>query len=134
VTYSVWQGDCLIGETDLANERVDARYRSGNFLPSPGSEALIPTTDLSLQLRDANGRVIPTDWVAVYDLDARPTDDEEDLDFDDSFDEPFGDDLALIREWIGAKERPGETDDELFGEEFSRYQIQLKLAEDAAIP
>jgi hypothetical protein len=130
----VWQGDCLIGETDLSNERVDPRYRSGNFLPSPGSEALIPTTDLSLQLRDANGRVIPTDWVAVYDLDARPRDDEEDLDFDDSFDEPFEDDLALVREWIGAKERLDETDDEPFGEEFSRYQIQLKLAEDAAIP
>lgn len=134
MTYSVWQGDCLIGETDLSNARGDARYRSGNFLPSPGSEALIPTTDLSLQLRDANGRVIPTDWVAVYDLDASLMDDESDPDFEDPFDEPFEDDLALVREWIEAKERLDETDDEPFGEEFSRYQIQLKLAEDAAIP
>jgi len=138
VTYSVWQGDCLIGETDLANEPFDQRYRSGNFLPRPGSEALIPTTDLSLQLRDASGRLIPTDWVAVYDLDANAMDDENDPDSDDSlddpFDEPFEDDLALVREWIEAKERLDETDGEPFGEEFSRYQIQLRLAEDAAIP
>ena len=138
MTYTVWQDDRLLGETDLANERIDARYRSGNFFPTPGNEALIPTTDLSLQLRDPDGRVSPTDWVAVYDLDAIPIVDENDPEFDEPLDpaleEAVEHDAALIREWMAANESLDDGEDESFGDDFSRYQIQLMLTDGATIP
>jgi len=134
----VWQGDRLIGETDLANERVDSRYRSGNFIPIPGTEELVPTTDSSLQLRDAGGTVVPTEWVTLYDLDADIVGDETE------FDEPLDDELAasvehdaaLVREWMAARdsEHFDDSNDDEFSEEFTRFQIQLKLIEAAAIP
>ena len=138
MSYTVWQGDRLIGETDLVSDRVDARYRSGNFIPVPGTEDLVPTTDSSLQLRDAGGKIVPTEWVTVYDLDADLIDDE--ADFDEPLDEELeaspNHDAALIREWMAAGELDAldDCDDDGFGEEFSRYQIQLMLAEGAAIP
>lgn len=141
MTYTVWQGDCLIGETDLAYEPVRPRHRGGNFFPSPGNEALIPTADLSLQLRDSTGRVIPTEWVAVYDLDASAIErDEVELD-DLGFDEPLDEELEgavehdalFAREWKADAEFD-EADDGPLGEEFSRYQIQLMLTEGTAIP
>jgi hypothetical protein len=138
VSYTVWQGDRLIGETDLANERVDSRYRSGNFIPIPGTEELVPTTDSSLQLRDAGGTVVPTEWVTLYDLDADIVGDETE------FDEPLDDELAasvehdaaLVREWMAARdsEHFDDSNDDEFSEEFTRFQIQLKLIEAAAIP
>ena len=139
MTYTVWLGDRLIGETDLANERVEPRYCSGNFFPVPGNEMLVPTTDSSLQVRGPTGKVIPTDWVNVYDLDADPIDDD-DLGFDEAFDEELEasveHDAMLIREWIEAREAEDfdDADDEPFADEFSRYQIQLKLAKGAALP
>ena len=138
MSYTVWQGDRLIGETDLANDRVDARYRSGNFIPVPGTEELVPMTDSSLQLRDAGGKVVPTEWVTVYDLDAEIVDDEDDFDepLDEEIETSVDRDDALIREWMAAREAEAfdDCDDDDFGEEFSRYQIQLMLAEGAAIP
>lgn len=138
MSYTVWQGDRLIGETDLANERVDSRYRSGNFIPIPGTEELVPTTDSSLQLRDAGGTVVPTEWVTLYDLDADIVGDETE------FDEPLDDELAasvehdaaLVREWMAARdsEHFDDSNDDEFSEEFTRFQIQLKLIEAAAIP
>jgi len=139
VTYTVWLGDRLIGETDLANERVEPRYRSGNFFPVPGNEMLFPTTDSSLQVRDPTGRVIPTDWVNVYDLEANPIDDD-DLGFDEQLDDELEasieHDAVLIREWIDAREVESfdDAEDEPWIDEFSRYQIQLKLAKGAALP
>ena len=140
MTYTVWLGDRLIGEADLENERVEPRYCSGSFVPIAGNEGLVPTTDSSLQIRDASGKLIPTDWVTVYDLEADPID-EDDLGFDEPYDPELeasiDHDVALFREWMNETretESFDESDDELFGEEFSRYQIQLRLAEDAAIP
>ena len=146
--YTVWQGDRLLGETDLTYEPLRPRHRGGTFFPTPGSEVLIPTADLSLQLRDASGRVVPTDWLAVYDLDASPVagDDEDDLDADDLDDIEFQEmldaeleaaqehDAALVREWLAQRDAFDDADDDPLGDEFSRYQIQLMLAEDAAIP
>jgi hypothetical protein len=138
VTYTVWLGDRLIGEADLAKERVEPRYCSGNFFPLPGNEALFPTTDPSLQLRDSTGRLVPTDWVTVYDLDADWIEDDE-LEFDEPYDPELEasveHDVALIREWSEARDAESfdADDDEPLGEEFSRYQIQLRLAEDATI-
>ena len=86
MTYTVWLGDRVIGEADLANERVEPRYCSGNFTPAPEYEGLLPTTDSSLQIRDSSGNVVPTDWVTVYDLDADPIQDEE-FEFDESLDD-----------------------------------------------
>ena len=139
MSYTVWQGDRLIGETDLASDRVDARYRSGNFIPVPGTEELVPTTDSSLQLRDAGGKVVPTEWLTVYDLDADIVDDEADLDepLDEELEASVDHDAALIREWMAARELEAFDacdDDDDFVEEFSRYQVQLMLAEGAAIP
>ena len=139
MTYTVWLGDRLIGEADIANQRVEPRYCSGNFFPLPGNEALFPTTDPALQLRDPTGKLVPTDWVTVYDLDQDPIEDDEiefDAPYDPELEASIEHDAALIREWMEEREAEGvdDTDDELFGEEFSRYQIQLKLAEDAAIP
>lgn len=138
MSYTVWQGDRLIGETDLASERVDARYRSGNFIPTPGTEEFVPTTDHSLQLRDAGGNVIPTEWLTVYDLDADILDDDADFDepLDEELEASVEHDAALIREWMSAREAEvfDDSDDDRFSEEFSRYQIQLMLAEGAAIP
>lgn len=139
MTYTVWLGDRLVGEADLANERVEPRYCSGNFFPHPGNEGLFPTRDLSLQVRDPSGKLIPTDWVTVYDLDGDPIEDDE-LEFDEPYDPELEaaieHDAELIRQWLEEREAEkgfDDTDDEMFGEEFSRYQIQLKLAEDAAI-
>jgi hypothetical protein len=139
VTYTVWLGDRLIGETDLADERVEVRYRSGNFFPIPGNETFVPTTDPLLQLRDESGAHIPTDWMTVYDLDADPIDGEDDVGFVEPFDEELDaaieHDAALIREWIeGRDSEDDESDGDLFSDEFSRYQIQLKLAKGASIP
>ena len=139
MTYTVWLGDRLIGEADLANERVEPRNCSGNFTPIPGSEDLVPTTDRSLLIRDASGKVIPTEWVTLYDLDAEPIEDDE-LEFDEPLDEELEasieHDAALIREWMQAREAENfddDSEDDLFADEFSRYQIQLRLADGAAI-
>ena len=139
MTYTVWLGDRLIGEADLANERVESRHCSGNFIPTPGNEALVPTTDPSLHIRDSSGKIIPTDWVTVYDLDADPIGDEDE--FDEPFDEELDEELeasivhdaALIREWIEAREAENVADEASFDDEFTRYQIQLRLADGAAI-
>jgi hypothetical protein len=139
--YTVWQGDRLLGETDLTYEPLRPRHRGGTFFPSPGSEILIPTADLSLRLRDSSGRVVPTDWVAVYDLEATPGDADDDLD-DVEFDEMLEAELevsaehdaAVVREWLADRDRFDEQDDDPLGDEFSRYQIQLMLADGAAIP
>ena len=139
MTYTVWLGDRLIGEADLASERIEPRYCSGTFTPVPGNEALVPTTDPSLQLRDSSGNVVPTEWVTVYDLDADLID-EDDLEFDEQFDEELEasieHDAALIREWIEARdaEHLDQSDNGPFEatEEFSRYHIQVRLAADAA--
>jgi hypothetical protein len=140
VTYTVWLGDRLIGEADLASERVEPRYCSGRFIPASGNEELVPTTDPSLQIRDPSGHVVPTDWVTIYDLDEDLVEDD-DLEFDEPYDPELEasieHDAALIREWIDAGEAESldESLDESFGddEEFSRYHIQIKLAADAAI-
>jgi hypothetical protein len=140
VTYTVWLGDRFIGEADLTSERVEPRYCSGRFIPAPGNEEVVPTTDPSLQIRDSNGRVVPTDWVTVYDLDENLVEDD-DLEFDEPYDPELEasieHDAALVREWIEAREAEtvDESDDESFGEdeEFSRYHIQIRLAADAAI-
>lgn len=139
MSYTVWLGDRLVGEADIANQRVEPRYCSGNFFPLPGNEALFPTRELSLQVRDPAGKVLPTDWVTVYDLDDDAIEDDE-LEFGEPYDPELEADIehdaALIREWLEEREAEGFEDgkDELFGEEFSRYQIQLKLTEDATIP
>ena len=141
MSYTVWLGDRLIGETDLGDEQIAHRFRSGNFTPIPGTEALLPTTDSSLHLRDPSGNLVPTDWVTVYDLDADPID-EEDFTFDESFDEELEaeieHDAALFREWIDTREAgrfddSDEDDDQSSAQELSRYQIHLRLAEDATI-
>jgi hypothetical protein len=137
--YTVWQGDRLLGETDLTYEPLRPRHRGGTFFPTPGSEVLIPTADLSLQLRDSSGRVVPTDWVAVYDLeaspDARVEDEFDDVEFEELLDAELEvaeeHDAALVREWLA--QRDGFDDDDLLGDEFSRYQIQLMLADTAAV-
>lgn len=140
--YTVWQGDRLLGETDLTYEPLRPRHRGGTFFPSPGSEALIPTADLALQLRDSRGRVIPTDWVAVYDLHATPDecdeDDLEDVEFEAMLDADLEaaeeHDAVLVREWLAERLSFDEPDDDTLGDEFSRYQIQLMLADNAAAP
>jgi hypothetical protein len=139
VTYTVWLGDRLIGETDIANHRVEPRFCTGNFFPLPGHEALVPTTDPSLHVRDSAGNLLPTDWVTVYDLEENPIEDDE-LEFDEPFDPELEasveHDAALIRQWMEEREAEGlyDSDDEAFAEEFSRYQLQLRLAVDMAIP
>jgi len=138
MTYTVWLGDRLIGETDLGDERIAHRFRSGNFTPVPGTETLLPITDSSLHLRDSSGNLVPTDWVTVYDLDADPID-EEDFEFEDSFDEELEaemeHDAALVREWIDTREAEGfdDSDDEWLSVGLSRYQIHVRIAENAAI-
>ena len=61
MTYTVWLGDRLIGETDLGDERIAHRFRSGNFTPVPGTETLLPITDSSLHLRDSSGNLVPSE-------------------------------------------------------------------------
>lgn len=139
--YTVWHGDRLLGETDLTYEPLRPRHRVGAFFPSPGSELLIPTADSSLQLRDSSGRIIPTEWVAVYDLDASRDADVED-DFGDVEFEKMLDaeleaaqenDADLLREWLAQRDAFDEPYDDALCDEFSRYQIQLMLADRAAV-
>jgi len=138
MTYTVWLGDRLIGETELGDEQIAHRFRSGNFTPIPGTETLLPITDSSLHLRDSSGNLVPTDWVTVYDLDANPIDDE-DFEFEESFDEELEAEMehgaALVREWIDTREAEGfdDSDDERFAPDLSRYQIHVRLAENASI-
>jgi hypothetical protein len=144
--YTLWQGDRLLGETDLTYEPLRPRHRGGSFFPSPGTEALIPTADVSLQIRDARGRVVPTDWVAVYDLEGplaeRDVDDFDDLDHLDDLEfaevvhaeaaEEY--EAVLLRDWLAQRNAFDEQGNDPLDDEFSRYQIQLMLADGATIP
>jgi len=106
--YTVWQGDQLVGETDLSYEPARPRHRAGNLFTSPGAKSRISSADLSLSLRDATGRIIPTEWVVLYDLDSSAVAGDAAESGDFAFDEPLVD-------------------------EFSRYQIQLMLADGAPL-
>jgi len=103
---------------------------------------------LALELRRPDGSIVPTE-----DIDIRDTErfwnieqDDDDLGFgDDDIDDAFNDetedeseielailhDLEIINEIRAAR---GFVPDEPWGHEFPRYQILLRLLDDAAIP
>lgn len=98
---------------------------------------------LALELRRADGSIVPTEDIDIRDTellwDIEP--DDDDLGFDEESDCEFEDepeddpsvlhDLEIIEEIRAAR---GVVPDEPSGHEFPRYQIMLRLLDDAAIP
>lgn len=98
---------------------------------------------LELELRGPDGSVIPTEWIDVRDteflqslVDDRERDEDifgspEDSEFDPELEAAIEHDLAIIEEWH-ADDPP--TDESFEAPTFPRYQIQVGLENDAAIP
>jgi hypothetical protein len=99
---------------------------------------------LALELRRPDGSIVPTEYIDIRDTELLwdIEDDEDDLGFDDDEidDESEGDseielavlhDLEIIDEIRAAR---GFVPDEPWGHEFPRYQILLRLLDNAAIP
>ena len=127
--YTIWTRSQLLGGSELDYSRVLPRQRSGDFLPTAIGETLIPASSVdangsleprepSLELRGPDGSVIPTEWIEI-----------RDTAYSGSFVEPEAPspdelDLEIL-------------EDELDGAwegEFPRFEIDVKLVDDGAIP
>jgi hypothetical protein len=142
----------LLGETELDYMRCMPGHRMGDLTPSALGERLLASEvhldSLALELRGLDGRVIPTQWIDVRDaafaaiLARDPIDDADYPDDEDpEIQAAIDHDVALIREWMDAREPDGfwkDYDDDgdrpWLESSFPRYQIQIRLVDDGAIP
>ncbi len=128
--YTIWRRAQLLGETDLDFKHIVPGQRCGDLMPALEAEALLPTISYGsfteFELRGPDGTVIPTEWIEIRDngfmrslIHAEPIEIDEydecdELDFDVDFaDRDF---------------------DELIHTDFPRYEIDLKLVDDASLP
>lgn len=110
-------------------------------------EAATHAESLELQLRGPDGRVIPTERIAVQDTEfllslARDAEQEADAgihEWDPELEAMMEHDCALDDEWLEGEEPEGLWDD--YGDPvpeekgtFPRYQIQVRLLDASAIP
>jgi hypothetical protein len=191
VSYTVWSRERLVGESDLGYVRWNARFRSGDFFPTPFGETVIalmmessialtelekvmreyPTGEmdlndprwrtanadieaaenrseaLALELRDANGAVIPTEYVSIRDtyLILQMSEEREALNerhadifgeemLDPELEADIEHDLALFESddfFDDFDSEPWRPDGE---PELPRYQIHVSLLHEGAIP
>jgi hypothetical protein len=156
--YTIWNRGELVGESNLDYPRLSPRARSGEFLPTAYGESLIPVPPIDvdqlppgtlvtegvctdLELRGPDGSVIRIEWIEIRDNDhsralvcpsltaahagdapvssttARDFDafapfDDSDIDIDDFESDPDAD-------WDGF---------------FPRYEIDVRLVDDASVP
>lgn len=126
-----------------------AQEASGGGEDADIAEAIVHAESLELELRGPDGRVIPTEWVDVRDTEFLLSLAREGEDFEDPLADPDPEiqaavehDLALLDEWAEAREPDGfwrdydEDGDQPWVEPKScpRYQIQVRLLDDAAVP
>jgi hypothetical protein len=152
VRYTVWSRDRLLGETDLGFVRCMEKLRAGFFHPTELAESLMTFDERSswaqfddIELRDADGALIPTEDIGIQDterlLALYPADDDVEPLFPEDEDPEL---LASIQHDLELLEEHFEYDDSLdlspsddaTWEEsrFPRYQIQVTLVDDASVP
>lgn len=158
--YTLWSTEGLLGESELDFVWRDDRRRAGFLDPTELGEILLgiapgtpietppPDMSLTLELRDENGVVIPTEDIFVRDIDYVMS-----L-VDDAHDEPrlspeqeaeiersVEHDLALFFA-SDEPDEPDEPDDETAwrspnqppASRWTRFQIHVRLIDDASIP
>lgn len=148
--YSIWNNDTLIGHTELSYHVCKPDLRMGELAPTDAGLALLLENEhldgLDLQLRDENGRIIPTEHISAQDanrLARLGRESMENLEFDeDQLDEEMRasieHDAALIEEWMAQREPDdlwNDYDEEAVWDE-SRpfYQVFVHLRDANAIP
>jgi hypothetical protein len=150
VRYSLWNNDTLIGNTELSYHVCIPEHRMGELTHTDaGLELLLGNEHLEgldLQLRDENGRIVPTEHISTQDANRlarlgrevmEPYDfDEEEL--DEETRAVIEHDAALIDEWMAARE-PEDLWSDYEGEgtwDESKpfYQIFVRLRDANAIP
>lgn len=68
VRYTVWRHGRLLGETDLDFTRWRLpRYRAGRFVLRDPAAAIEHGRERDLELRRADGTVVPTEWIDIRD-------------------------------------------------------------------
>jgi hypothetical protein len=153
VPYTIWSRDRLLGETDLGYVRCMPKHRMGDLTPSAIGERLLASEahldSLQLELRGSDGRVIPTEWIDVRDTEQLlalageiPDEDFDDAEMDPQLRADIDHDRAVIEEWDREREPDGlweDYDRSLIREwqdtvMFPRYQVQVRLIDDADVP
>ena len=151
--YTIWSRDRMLGETELDYIRCMPKHRMGDLTPTAIGERLLASEahldSLQLELRGSDGRVIQTEWIDVRDTEqllalAREIPDEEfdDADLDAETRAAIEHDVALIEEWDREREPEGlweDYDRSLMRDwqdtvMFPRYQVQVRLIDDADVP
>ena len=151
--YSLWNNDILIGHTGLSYHVCTRERRMGELTPTDAGLAILMANErlegMRLQLRDENGRVIPTEHISTQDANrlarlGRETMENDEFDeFDaEELDEEtravIDHDAALIEEWMAARE-PDDLwkdydDDDAWDESKPFFQIFVHLRDPNAIP
>ena len=151
--YTIWSRDRMLGESELDYVRCMPKHRMGDLTPTAVGERLLASEahldSLQLELRGAGGRVIQTEWIDVRDTEqllalARDIPDEEfdEAELDAETRAAIEHDVALIEEWDREREPEGlweDYDRSVIREwqdtvMFPRYQVQVRLIDDADVP
>ena len=147
--YTLWSHGRLLGTTDLAWARALPRHRAGDLHPTPLGETLLPAArgshaELPLELRGPDGEVVPTEDLWIQDseyllavADETPLPDEPEPEWMDDLEADAWDPEldAMLAEVPDLPDPPEPDDDEPEeAREWPRYQVMLRLIDDAAIP
>jgi hypothetical protein len=150
VRYALWNDDILIGHTELSYHVCIPEHRTGQLTPTDAGLAMLLENEhldeVRLQLRDEDGRVIPTEHISTQDanrlarLGREAIDDHEfgEEDFDEETRAAIEHDTALVEEWM-AQHEPDDLWIDYDGEDAwddskPFYQIFVDLRDPNAIP
>jgi hypothetical protein len=150
VRYSLWNNDTLIGHTELSYHVCIPEHRMGELSTTDaGTELLLGNEHLDgldLQLRDEDGRIIPTEHISTQDanrlarlgretMDSYEFDDEE---LDEATRAAIEHDATLVEEWMTDGEPDdlwkGYDEEDAWDDSCPFYQIFVVLRDASAIP
>ena len=140
--YTLWRRGHVLGETDLGYTRWKPRFRGGWFHLTDPAATIEHGNEQHLELRRADGTVVPTEWIDIRDTEyllslADPDDLDDDENLDPKLKAEIEHDVAMFEEWIRERDAGEEWKAEASSDpegEFPRYQVQLMLLDDQAIP
>ena len=148
--YSLWNDDILIGHTELSYHVCIPEHRMGELTPTEAGLALLRANEhldgLRLELRDEMGCVIPAEHISTQDAnrlarlgrEAAESCELDEEDLDEATRAAIEHDVALVEEWMAAREPDDLWKDydgeEAWDESKPFYQIVVELRDANAIP
>lgn len=148
--YSLWNDDILIGHTELSYHVCIPEHRTGQLTPTDAGLAMLLENEhldeVRLQLRDEDGRVIPTEHISTQDAnrlarlgrEAMDTRDFDEDDLDEDARAAIERDAAIIEEWMAEAEPDDLWNDyaaeDAWDESKPFYEVFVRLRDANAIP